>query len=186
MTEFYNRLEETFRNSFEPQSPPEDKMRPWTETRIVGKGLPRVDAFERVSGKAEYTYDVILPDMVYGAILRCPHANALVKSVDTSAAEKMPGVVGILTDKSPGADIPWYGGKPPQSKLFDPHCRYQGDEVAAVAAQTPYQAWDALRAIKVEYEVLPAVFKLKAVLERRRRRGTVRCPRRRSRRASGP
>ena len=44
-----------------------------------------------------------------------------------------------------------------QSKLFDPHCRYQGDEVAAVAAQTPYQAWDAVKAIKVEYEVLPFV-----------------------------
>ena len=161
MTEFYDKLEESFRTSFEPPTPPDDKMQPWAETRIVGKPLPRVDAYERVSGKAEYTYDVILPDMVYGAILRCPHAHALVKNVDTSAAEKMPGVVGILTSKSPGTDIPWYGGGfgggPMQSKLFDPHCRYQGEEVAAVAAQTPYQAYDALKAIKVEYEVLPFV-----------------------------
>jgi CO/xanthine dehydrogenase Mo-binding subunit len=158
VTEFYEKLEESFRNSFEPASPPDDKMQPWGDTKIVGKPLPRVDAYERVSGKAEYTYDIILPDMVYGAILRCPHAHALVKSVDTSAAEKMPGVVGILTGKSPGTDIPWYGigygGGPMQSKLFDPHCRYQGDEVAAVAAQTPYQAYDALKAIKVEYEEL--------------------------------
>jgi xanthine dehydrogenase YagR molybdenum-binding subunit len=139
-------------------------MAPWTETRLVGKGVPRVDAFERVSGKAEYTYDVILPDMLYGAILRCPHAHAMVKSVDTSAAEKMPGVAAVLTGKSPGADIPWYGVKPPQSKLFDPHCRYQGDEVAAVAAQTPYQAWDAVKAIKVEYEVLPFVLDEDAAL----------------------
>jgi CO/xanthine dehydrogenase Mo-binding subunit len=161
MTEFYDKLEESFRSSFEPPSPPDDKMQPWTDTKIVGKPLPRVDAFERVSGKAEFTYDVILPDMVYGAILRCPHAHALVKNVDTSAAEKMPGVVGILTGKSSGTDIPWYGGGygggPMQSKLFDPHCRYQGEEVAAVAAQTPYQAYDALKAIKVEYEVLPFV-----------------------------
>jgi CO/xanthine dehydrogenase Mo-binding subunit len=161
MTEFYDKLEESFRSSFEPPSPPDDKMQPWTETKIVGKPLPRVDAFERVSGKAEFTYDVILPDMVYGAILRCPHAHALVKNVDTSAAEKMPGVVGILTGKSSGTDIPWYGGGygggPMQSKLFDPHCRYQGEEVAAIAAQTPYQAYDALKAIKVEYEVLPFV-----------------------------
>ena len=161
MTEFYSKLEESFRNSSEPSSPPDEKMQPWTETQVVGKGLTRVDAFERVSGKAEYTYDVILPDMVYAAILRCPHAHAIVKKVDTSAAEKMPGVVGVLTDKSPGTDIPWYGGGfdggPMQSKLFDPHCRYQGEEVAAVAAQTPYQAWDALREIKVEYEVLPFV-----------------------------
>ena len=160
MTEFYDKMEAAFRNSFEPPAPPDDKMQPWTETHTVGKPLPRVDAYERVSGKAEYTYDVILPDMVYGAILRCPHAHALVKNVDTGAAEKMPGVVGILTDKSPGTDIPWYGGGygggPIQSKLFDPHCRYQGEEVAAVAAQTPYQAYDALKAIKVDYEVLPS------------------------------
>jgi CO/xanthine dehydrogenase Mo-binding subunit len=158
MANFYENLEETFRNSFEPTSPPEETMQPWTETKIVGKRLPRVDAFDRVSGKAQYTYDIILPDMVYGAILRCPHAHAMVKSIDTSAAEKMPGVVGILTGDSPGANIPWYGaGRMMQSKLFDPHCRYQGEEVAAVAAQTPYQAWDALKAIKVEYEVLPFV-----------------------------
>jgi CO/xanthine dehydrogenase Mo-binding subunit len=158
MSDFYEELEESFRASFEPAAPAaEDKIQPWGETRIVGKPLPRIDAYERVSGAAQYTADVILPDMVYAAILRCPHAHAMVKSVDTSAAEKMPGVVAVLTGKSPGADIPWYGGKPPQSRLFDPHCRYEGDEVAAVAAQTPYQAFDALRAIKVVYEKLPFV-----------------------------
>ncbi len=165
MSEFYDKLEESFRRSFEPAAPPDDQMQPWGGTRIVGKELPRVDAFERVSGKAQYTYDVILPEMVYGATLRCPHAHAMVKSIDTSAAENMPGVVAILTGKSPGADIPWYGGKPPQSKLFDPHCRYQGDEVAAVAAQTPYQAWDAVKAIKVEYEVLPFVIDEESALK---------------------
>ena len=143
-----------------------EELRPWTgETRIVGKGLPRVDAYEIVSGAAEYTADVILPEMLYAAILRCPHAHAMVKSIDTSAAEKMPGVVAVLTGKSPGADIPWYGGKPPQSKLFDPHCRYEGEEVAAVAAQTPYQAWDAVRAIKVEYEELPFVLDEESALK---------------------
>jgi CO/xanthine dehydrogenase Mo-binding subunit len=165
MTEFYDRLEEAFRNSFEPAAATEERMQPWSETRIVGKALPRVDAYERVSGKAEFTHDVILPDMVYGAILRCPHGHAIVKSIDTGAAEKMPGVVGILTAKSPGADIGWYGMKPPQSKLFDPHCRYQGDEVAAVAARTPYQAWDAVRAIRVEYDVLPAVIDEESALK---------------------
>jgi len=158
MTNIYDNMEESFRNSFEPSSPPEDTMQPWGETKIVGSATPRVDAFDRVSGKAQYTYDVILPNMVYGAILRCPHAHAMVKSIDTSEAEKMPGVVGVLTGDSPGADIPWYSAGPAaQSKLFDPHCRYQGEEVAAVAAHTPYQARDALKAIKVEYEVLPFV-----------------------------
>jgi xanthine dehydrogenase YagR molybdenum-binding subunit len=158
MANIYDNMEESFRNSFEPTSPPEDTMQPWGETKVVGSAPPRVDAFDRVSGKAQYTYDVILPNMVYGAILRCPHAHAMVKSIDTSEAEKMPGVVGVLTGESPGTDIPWYGqGPAAQSKLFDPHCRYQGEEVAAVAAQTPYQARDALKAIKVEYEVLPFV-----------------------------
>jgi len=169
MTAFYDRPEESLRDSFEPPAPADDKMPSWNETKIVGKKLPRVDAFERVSGKAEYTYDVILPGMVYGATLRCPHAHALVKNVDTSAAEKMPGVVAVITGKSPGADMGWYsvgyGPGPQQSKLFDPHCRYQGDEVAAVAAQTPYQAWDAVKAIKVEYEVLPFVIDEESALK---------------------
>jgi len=140
----------------------EERLQPWTgETKLVGKALPRVDAYERVSGTAEFTCDVVLPDMLHAAILRCPHAHAMVKSVDTSAAEKMPGVIAALTSKSPGADIPFYvpdgPSASPQSLLFDPHCRYEGDEVAAVAARTPYEAFDALKAIKVEYEVLPFV-----------------------------
>ena len=157
MSDFYEELEASFRAEFEPTAPAaEEKIEPWGATRIVGKPLPRVDAYDRVSGAARYTADVLLPDMIYAAILRCPHAHAMVKSVDTSAAEKMPGVVAVLTGKSPGADIPWYGGRTP-SKLFDPHCRHEGEEVAAVAARTSYQAFDALKAIKVEYEVLPFV-----------------------------
>jgi CO/xanthine dehydrogenase Mo-binding subunit len=141
-----------------PGAPADEKLPPWTnETRLVGKPLPRVDAYERVSGTAQFTHDIVLPDMLYAAILRCPHAHAMVKSIDTSAAEKMPGVLSVMTGRTPGADIPWYGMGTRQSTLFDPHCRYEGDEVAAVAAQTPYQASDALKAIKVEYEVLPFV-----------------------------
>jgi len=56
---------------------------PWTTTRVVGTRRPRVDAYERVSGTAVYPSDVILPDMLYGAILRCPHAHARVLEVDT-------------------------------------------------------------------------------------------------------
>ncbi len=157
MRDYYDELVETLLSGYEPQSQqPQEKMQPWGETRIVGKALPRVDAYERVSGAAQYTYDVSFPDMVYAAILRSPHAHCVLKSLDTTAAEKMPGVVAVLTGKSPGADIAWYGRTTP-SKLFDPHLRYEGDEVAAVAAQTPYQAWDALKALKVVYEELPFV-----------------------------
>jgi xanthine dehydrogenase YagR molybdenum-binding subunit len=136
-----------------PSSTPE----PWKETTVVGKPVVRVDAYDRVTGSAVYPSDVVLPDMLHAAILWCPHGHAMVKSVDTSAAEKMPGVRVVLKDGVPGTNIPWFRSGNFSSRLFDPHCRYEGEEVAAVAADTIYQAWDALRAIKVEYEVRPHV-----------------------------
>jgi xanthine dehydrogenase YagR molybdenum-binding subunit len=66
----------------------------------------------------------------------------------------MPGVHAVITDSTPGTQIPWHRNF---SRIFDPVCRYVGEAVAAVAAETPYQAWDAVRAIEVEYEVLPFV-----------------------------
>ena len=150
-----------------PEAPePADQPAPWTNTTVVGKRLTRFDAYERVSGEATYTADVLLPGMLYGAILRSPHAHAKVKKIDTSKAEKMPGVAAVITDKTPGADIPWFSTRTgPLSRLFDPTCRYEGEEVAAVAAETPYQAWDAARAIAVEYEVLPFVVAMEDALK---------------------
>jgi xanthine dehydrogenase YagR molybdenum-binding subunit len=137
---------------------PKTQLPPWGETSVVGKRLPRVDAYERVSGTALYTSDVFLPDMLHAAILRCPDAHAKVKRIDTAKAEKMPGVRAVITDSTPGANLPWYfGRKGAMSRLFDTHCRHEGEEVAAVAAESPHQAWDALRAITVEYETLPFV-----------------------------
>ncbi|MCP4900661.1 MAG: xanthine dehydrogenase family protein molybdopterin-binding subunit, partial [bacterium] len=112
----------------------------------------------RVSGTAVYPHDVSLPDMLHGAILRCPHPHAKVVRIDTATAEKMPGVRAVLTASSQGADLPWYQrGETVYGQLFDSHCRHEGEEVAAVAADTPQQAMDALRVIDVEYEVLPFV-----------------------------
>ena len=155
-----------FRGPYEPSTPePQERLEPLKgETRIIGKALPRIDAYERVSGAAQYTYDVTFPDLLHAATLRCPHAHAMIKSIDTSKAENMPGVRAVLTGNSPGADIGWYGrASNPLSKLFDPHCRYEGEEVAAVAADTPQQAWDAVKAIEVEYEELPFVVDEKAM-----------------------
>jgi CO/xanthine dehydrogenase Mo-binding subunit len=138
---------------------------PWTTTTVVGTRRPRVDAYERVSGSAIFPHDVVLPDMLYGAILRCPHAHARVLSVDTSKAETMPGVRVVVTGRTPGWDIPWYwDDDKAYSALFDPHCRHEGEEVAAVAADSPHQAADALRAIGVEYEQLPFVIDDQAAL----------------------
>jgi xanthine dehydrogenase YagR molybdenum-binding subunit len=150
-----------------PETPqPPSAPAPWADTRVVGKPLQRVDAYDRVSGSAVYPSDVVLPDMLHAAILGCPHAHAMVKRVDTARAEGMPGVQAVLRDGAPGTDIAWFANRAGtfKSRLFDPHCRYEGEEVAAVAADTIYQAWDAVRAIGVEYEELPHAVDVESAL----------------------
>jgi xanthine dehydrogenase YagR molybdenum-binding subunit len=105
---------------------------------LLNHRLTRVDGPLKVSGAAHYTYDVRLPKMLYGKILRCPHAHARIKTFDSSRASKMPGVHAII-----------------QTPLTE--FRFAGSPVAAVAATTPELAQDAARAIVVDYEVLPHV-----------------------------
>ena len=141
-----------------PETPlPGKEPAAWKETNVVGKRLPRVDAYERVSGSAVFPSDIHLPNMLYGAILRCPHSHARVRQVDTNAASKMPGIRALISGTSPEADLVWKKDAAGEMRLFDPHCRYEGEAVAAVAAETPYQARDAINAIRVDYEVLPFV-----------------------------
>lgn len=131
--------------------------KPWGKTAVIGKSQSRIDAYERVSGTAVYPSDLSLPNMLYGAILRCPHPHAIIKKVDTSRANKMPGVLAIISAATSEADIYWSYSKDVKTKLFDPHCRFEGETIAAVAAQTPYQASDALRSIQVDYQILPYI-----------------------------
>ncbi len=105
---------------------------------LLNKRTTRVDGPLKVTGAARYTYDQRLPGMLYGRILRCPHGHARVTKLDTDAASKIPGVKAIVP--APLTEI-----------------RFAGGPVAAVAATTPEIAGDALRAIKVTYEVLPHV-----------------------------
>jgi xanthine dehydrogenase YagR molybdenum-binding subunit len=105
---------------------------------LLNHRLTRVDGPLKVAGAAHYTYDQRLPGMLYGRILRCPHAHARVTKLDTAAALKIPGVKAIVP--APLTEV-----------------RFAGGPVAAVAATTPEIAGDALRAIKVTYEVLPHV-----------------------------
>ena len=105
---------------------------------LLNHRLTRVDGPLKVAGAAHYTYDQRLPGMLYGRVLRCPYGHARVTSIDTSAASKIPGVKAIVQG--------------PLTEL-----RFAGAPVAAVAAVTPEIAGDALRAIKVNYEVLPHV-----------------------------
>ncbi|MBI2407352.1 MAG: xanthine dehydrogenase family protein molybdopterin-binding subunit [Gemmatimonadetes bacterium] len=136
----------------------DDPLKPWDKTTVVGARVPRIDGQDRVGGTAVYTRDISLPGMLHGVIVRSPHAHAMVKRIDVTAARAMPGVHAIVTTESPEAKIPWtLTARGAMSQLFDPHCRYEGEEVAAVAAETLPQAADAARAIVVEYETLPAI-----------------------------
>lgn len=106
--------------------------------KLIGQPVARVDAPLKVSGQARYTSDVKRPTMLFGRILRCPHAHAVVVSIDTSAAEKMPGVKAVHVIQGPGSTIYW-----------------AGDDVVAVAAVDELTAEDAIRAIQVKYRKLP-------------------------------
>lgn len=105
---------------------------------LIGKRISRVDGPAKVSGRAKYTYDLHPGGLLYGKVVRCPYAHAKVVSVDTSAAEKMPGVKAVHVVQGPGTEIQW-----------------AGDDIVAIAAVDEQTAADALRAIKVEYQPLP-------------------------------
>jgi xanthine dehydrogenase YagR molybdenum-binding subunit len=107
---------------------------------LIGKRIPRLDGLLKASGKAKYPSDVRPEGTLFGVMLYSPYAHAKIKSIDISPAEKMPGVKAVIAIAKAGATL-----------------RYHGDDVAAVAAETEEQARDAVRAIKVDYEVLPHV-----------------------------
>lgn len=132
---------------------------------VLGKSFPRVDAYDKITGKAEYVDDLVLPNMLYGKILRSPHAHAVIADIDVSKAEELPGVKAVIT----GRDIlpKKYGADPKfadQYGLAIDKVRYIGDEVAAVAAVDEEIAETALDLINVEYETLPAVFEIEEAM----------------------
>src|SRR5215467_1426863 len=102
---------------------------------LLGQRVSRVDSPVKVSGQARYTYDVKRPGMLFGKMLRSPYANCKIVSIDTSAAEKMPGVKAVHIVQKPGTQLHW-----------------AGDEVVAIAAVDETTAEDAARAIQVKYE----------------------------------
>ncbi|MFL6334310.1 MAG: xanthine dehydrogenase family protein molybdopterin-binding subunit [Pyrinomonadaceae bacterium] len=136
---------------------------------LLNRRLTRVDGHVKVSGAAEYTHDKRLPGMLYGRVLRSPHAHARVLGVDASAARRIPGVKAVVgatdeevvegsnraaeeAEKKNRTDVG--EAKPAKRETI---VLFAGQPVAAVAATTPEIAEDALRAIRVEYEVLPHV-----------------------------
>src|SRR5579883_541487 len=105
---------------------------------VIGSRVSRVDGPSKSSGRAKYTYDYNPEGLLFGLMVRSPYAHCKVKSVDTSAAEKMAGVKAVKVVQGPGSEIFW-----------------AGDDIVGVAAVDEGTAEDAVRAIKVEYEVLP-------------------------------
>ncbi len=129
---------------------------PTEQLDIVGTSSIRVDARDKVMGKAIYIDDIQVPGMLHGKVLRSRYPHARIVRIDTSRAEKLPGVLGVVT----GADVPFIHG---ESLLDEPFLardkvRYTGEGVAVVAAVDVATAEHALELIRVEYKELPAVF----------------------------
>ncbi len=139
---------------------------------LLNHHLTRVDGPLKVTGAARYTYDVRLPGMLHGRVVRSPHAHARVRRIDATAAWRIPGVKAIVAannddviegsnraagvaDRQNPTDVGRTEAAPAQKRARV--VRYAGEPVAAVAAVTPEIAADAMRAIVVEYEVLPHV-----------------------------
>ncbi|HEV3204705.1 MAG TPA: molybdopterin cofactor-binding domain-containing protein, partial [Gemmataceae bacterium] len=108
------------------------------QRRIIGTKVSRVDGPAKSTGTAKYSYDINRKDMLHGRILRCPYAHAKLVSIDAAAAEKMPGVKAIHVIAATGKEF-----------LF------AGEEVLGLAAETEELAADAIRAVKVKYDILP-------------------------------
>jgi len=145
---------------------------------IVGHATPRIDATERVSGKATYTADVKLPGMLYARVLRSPHPHARIRSIDASKALALPGVKAIVTHEN--CRFVWgagsiAGGQQYNDEMkritkqrryaFNNPVRFAGEPVAAVAAVDRHTAEEALPLIAVDYEALPHVLDHEAAMK---------------------
>lgn len=117
---------------------PDYSWPPMDARKVIGKPIKRLDGPQKASGRAKYSSDKKLPGMIFASYLTSPHAHARIVSIDTAAAEKTAGVRAVHVISPAGKELQW-----------------QGTEIAAVAADTEDIARDAVRKIKVEYEVMP-------------------------------
>jgi xanthine dehydrogenase molybdenum-binding subunit len=146
--------------------------------KVVGHATPRIDAGERVTGRAKYTNDVQLPGMLYAKVLRSPHPHARIRSIDVSKAKAMAGVKAILTHEN--CQVVWgagsvAGGQQYSDEVkkntkqrryaFNNPVRFVGEPVVAIAAVNRHVAEDALQQVVVDYEVLPHVVDQEAALK---------------------
>ncbi len=126
------------------------------EYKVIGKPIPKQDANIRVTGKAIYGHDILLPGMLYGAILRTEHPSAIIESIDVSEAIQLPGVHCVITADDVDVNNIGYKRDHPILKKGEANCTR--DEIAAVAADTKEIAQQALRLIKVNYRIRKGVY----------------------------
>ena len=128
------------------------------ELKIVGTNPVKHDGPDKVTGRARFGADLILPGMLHGKILRSPHPHAVLKSIDTSKAQALPGVKAVLTrDDFPDMPLGSPGGDMTRNSMAHEKVFYDGHAVAAVAATEESIALRALKLIRVEYKILPHV-----------------------------
>ncbi len=137
----------------------------------VGQGVRKKDAMALLCGKPVYTQDLAPAECLCVKLLRSPHANAMIRQIDASAARRMPGVACVLThEDAPRSRFTLAGQTYPEPSpydrlILDRHVRHVGDPVAIVAAESARAAEAALRRIRVQYEVLPAVLDAEQALD---------------------
>src|SRR5437867_6866090 len=144
----------------------------------LGQPVSRFEDPRLLRGGGRYVDDMVLPRMVFGHVLRSPHAHARIRSIDTTAAKGAPGVLAVLTgadwEASGWRDLPTAAGnrrrdgspayRPRFPALVQDRVRWVGDYVAFVVAETRHQAADAAELIEVEYEPLPAIVSTEGAL----------------------
>jgi len=128
-----------------------------TQEKVIGQRKPRQDVLAKSTGAFVYGMDFQIPGQLYGAILRSPHPHALIRSVDASRAQALAGVEAVLTAKDLPAGLLMPGVVCDQPLLASDRARYHGEPIAAVAAQSPDLAQQALGLIVVDYQPLPAI-----------------------------
>ena len=129
------------------------------QLKYVGHSVPRVDGIEKVTGKAKFLGDLMVPGMLHGKILRSSYPHARILSIDTSKAEALPGVVAVLTAADLGENVPTYNGRP---VIAANKVRYVGEPVAAVAAADLAIAEEAMSLVDVQYEEMAPVIGIDA------------------------
>ena len=142
--------------------------------KVVGGRPVRPDGTDKVTGRAQYGSDIRLNGMLYGRVVRSPHAHALIKNIDYSKAEALPGVRAIVTSQdlpsTGGVIIPTVRGPIPldwerERLLAADHIYFRGHPIAAICATDPHIAEDALALVEVEYEVLPPVLNIREAMD---------------------